>query len=181
MNATGSPPQDTDPPRPALAVRWQQFAAKHDTNCVHCGYSLRGLEHDHCPECGGWIDAANLMYCSEPLEVASLGRSARWFWGVFAANLFLLAISQAYLSPLHSWSPGGSPPAAWYGVATLRILWFTTMAASLSLWRIQLVQESGGIPHEVPIVDRVLRAAHFGALAGTAIHAAWAAVRLLMA
>lgn len=172
---------DEGPAQAAQADRWERFALRYDTECPGCGYSLRGLPDDRCPECGATIDTATMMYCSEPLELASLGRSARWCWGVLAANAALLATTHLGLAPLHIWPPDTSPPAGWYGVTTLRILWCFLMAASIFLWRIQIAQERSGLRHDDPVLDRALRTAHFGALAGTLVHAAWVGVRLLIA
>lgn len=167
------------PAQSAHAQKWERFALRYDTECPGCGYSLRGLPDERCPECGEKIDTATMMYCSEPLEVASIGRSARWFWGVLMANAVLLTTAHFQLAPLHIWPPDTSPPAGWYGVTTLRILWCFLVGTSIFLWRIQITRERSGLRHDDPLLDRALRTAHFGALAGTLLHAAWLGVRLL--
>lgn len=169
---------DEGPAQSAQAERWERFALRNDIECPGCGYSLRGLPNDRCPECGVRIDTATIMYCSEPLELASFGRSARWFWSVVLLNITLLAVSHASLAPARAWSSAAAPPAGWYGAITLGILWFAAMLVSIALWHIQLAQERSGRRHDVPMVDSALRTAHFIALAGTALHAAWITLQL---
>lgn len=164
----------TDP-----ASRWRDFSARHDAPCPDCGYSLRGLETARCPECGHWLDTAGLMYCSEPLEASSLLRTWRWFWVVLLINIILLLVAQAKLPPIHAWPAGAAPPAGWYGLLTLRFLWFTLMLVSISCWRIQLAQDEPHMRLSVEFLDRILRSAHFAAILGTLVHAAWVTIRLL--
>jgi hypothetical protein len=58
---------DGPEPRPALA----SFLAEHDAPCPLCGYNLRGVESDRCPECG------------ERLELGLVKRKRLRGWGPF--------------------------------------------------------------------------------------------------
>lgn len=40
--------------------------AKPELHCLHCGYDLRGLPEDRCPECGHYFDRAHLMALMSP-------------------------------------------------------------------------------------------------------------------
>ncbi|MBY0263560.1 MAG: hypothetical protein K2Q20_14535 [Phycisphaerales bacterium] len=39
----------------------REYLADHDVSCVKCGYNLRGLRGDACPECGGPVVGAELF------------------------------------------------------------------------------------------------------------------------
>src|SRR5688572_21051733 len=41
-------------------------AASHDLFCPTCGYNLRGIESDRCPECGREIDRSTLAVSKIP-------------------------------------------------------------------------------------------------------------------
>ncbi len=50
----------------------QALLSDRDCACPHCGYNLRGLSADHCPECGKTIDISAIFKRRERLDYAWL-------------------------------------------------------------------------------------------------------------
>ena len=93
------------------------YLADHDTPCPNCGYNLRHLTGDACPECGQLVTLG--VHLVEPRL------------GVFIAGLIGLAMSAGFstlflvLVGLVSLTAGHAPPQ--------RIVLFFTIGAVLSL------------------------------------------------
>jgi hypothetical protein len=75
MAPTQPGPPRGDPPDPALAALLQE----HDVPCPCCGYSLRGLTSDRCPECG--------LAATAPVVLRLRRRPATPAWWIGAAGL----------------------------------------------------------------------------------------------
>lgn len=116
---------------------------KDDARCLACGYALRGLSENRCPECGKEFDPQNALTMSTPFTRQRL-RLAYWLPSVLLLTTFVtLAAGLMILTALSGSSRRilfGSRTglACWMAVLFCLSWWLRTRARSAILWPIQL-------------------------------------------
>ena len=84
MSVAPHPPRTDDPD----AAMLRDHLARHDADCPNCGYNLRNLASDRCPECGtavelrvGYRDAHSALWLAA-LVPATLVAGVGLLWGL---------------------------------------------------------------------------------------------------
>jgi len=106
-----------------------------DAHCLHCGYSLRGLPENRCPECGTAFDPADFVDTFVPLWP----RLMAWYLAAqIAACLLILAHHRIWrlgsVRPF-SWSALWQFPLASYFTPTMSITLGLLLLAVIGLYR----------------------------------------------
>jgi hypothetical protein len=70
-----------------------------DARCLHCGYALRGLSENRCPECGRAFDPADPLTFTSPLFRQRL-RLAFWLPALLFCTTFITLFLGPILLPL---------------------------------------------------------------------------------
>jgi len=76
-----------------------------DTHCLKCGYSLRGLSEDRCPECGTAFDRRQMSNSFLPVWP----RLMVWYLGAYTASLVLAIAWQEMWDLWHAVQPPHVP------------------------------------------------------------------------
>lgn len=93
--------------------RLAEYLSRRDVSCPGCGYNLRGLVDEHCPECGQDVEEVTLrLLSSRPSPVRrflhggafelNLLLGVTMFGGVFLLDIDTLLI-YFYLSAMVAW------------------------------------------------------------------------------
>lgn len=73
--------------RPSTQLDPDELLRRHDVLCEGCGYNLRGLAADVCPECGRPFDRAAMTYASADMGLESLTQTWLAMGIMIAANV----------------------------------------------------------------------------------------------
>lgn len=83
-----------------------ELLKRHDVPCAGCGYNLRGLAADVCPECGRPFDREAMSYSSEDMGLESLTQTwlamgimlvvnvGGWLWTSSSDRTGLLGVTE---------------------------------------------------------------------------------------
>ncbi|HEY8668918.1 MAG TPA: hypothetical protein VIL86_19880 [Tepidisphaeraceae bacterium] len=120
----------------------EQPAAMHEIFCAGCGYNLRGLSSDRCPECGLAIDRESLRRSQLPWpQRRSIGRW-RAYWRTVFATIFRPARIAAEMN-----LPASHREAWRFRLVTILIAWVPLAAALAVLaWKGGDINLFEGIP-----------------------------------
>ncbi len=107
----------------AGAVR--EYVRDRDVACPGCGYNVRGLEGDACPECGRGLR----------VEIRAQGRTAGWWFGLFglcgaSGVMAVVVVTIAIMVTTGTWD---EEPLA-FVAAMLAIGGLASSALALSRW-----------------------------------------------
>jgi hypothetical protein len=127
--------------------------------CLKCGYMLRGLEHNTCPECGHNFDPTDPRTFKIPRETTLWRRWAKPppSWHVF--SILVMAVYVTYASSL----PEGAPYLSLFGfgcvalpASVLLALWIIVdyVARVVAVVYVHSEQDSGLARNKVSIFNR---------------------------
>lgn|GEM_PF-1617259 len=81
-----------------------RYLAVHDVPCDNCGYNLRGLTRDTCPECGWGFDFVALVRARHPVPLHAWAFSVGGWWLAMAALMGLMLARLFWLDePATNW------------------------------------------------------------------------------
>jgi hypothetical protein len=115
-----------------------------DAFCAHCGYNLRGVESDRCPECGHGFDRATLKVSRIPWEHRrEIGRFRAYWRTVWLITSMHRLLAEELSRPLSFQSAN-------------RFRWLTILLVYLALWLPVLAMYVTGKPISVTKDEAVL-------------------------
>jgi hypothetical protein len=114
-----------------------------DLFCPFCGYNLRGIDSQRCPECGNVVDRSELLVCRIPwVHRKSIGR----------VKAYLQTVRMVISHPVRFGREAARPVP--YGDARL-FRWVTVGIAALTLaLAVMLPKWSQKIPATIPLIER---------------------------
>src|SRR5262245_20048716 len=118
----------------ATNARWERFLARNAFACPNCGYDMHGLKSTACPECGRQIDAETAMFVSAPAAMLGTMQAPVGLLLIASLNLALFVAEYFALHPLACTQYHSHPPLEYYGLLTLRLGWFFTIALGIATW-----------------------------------------------